>query len=229
MSDFVGRVRQVWQSCIWPVQKIILNKNNFSKNLVFCMFLGLTGENFLIRHNRVCSLLTRVSFPIMELNFEIFFPQFRIFSSVSGFQFELLPYWAQKFRHSRQEFILRVQTKVWWKIGLRLESVTVSIKILTLHKNLSNFWWKISARSPGLHLSYTRARFEKITIVSKKLVFLSLWDLEWRGKKFDFWQLFVRTVVETLFWVSRTTIWFFLNNFYQLILSEIRAGIVETF
>ena len=171
MSDFVGRVRQVCQSCIWPVRKIILKKNNFSKNLVFHMFLGLTGENFLIRHNRVCSLLTRLRFLILELHFEVFFQQSRIFSSILGFQCELLPYSAQKFRNSIQKCILCVQTKVWWKIGLRLESVTVSKKILTLHKNLSNFWWKISARSPGLHFSYTRARFEKITIVSKKLVF----------------------------------------------------------
>ena len=58
---------------------------------------------------------------------------------------------------------------------------------------------------------------------------VSLWDLEKRGKKIDFWQFFVRTVVKNLFWVSRTTIWFFLNNFYLPIFFEIRARIVETF
>ena len=130
MSDFGGRVRQVCQSCIWPVQQIILKKNNFSKNLVFCMFLGVTGENILIRHNLVCSLLTRLSFPILELNFEIFFQQFRIFSSLSWFQYELLPYLAQKFPHSRQKCILRVQTDLRWKIGLRLDNVRVFLKHL---------------------------------------------------------------------------------------------------
>ena len=72
--------------------------------------------------------------------------------------------------------------------------------------------------------------FWKITIVSEKTCFfLSIWDLDWRGKKFDFWRFFVQTVVETLFWVSSAKIWFFLNNFYPLILFEIRARIVETF
>ena len=35
-------------------------------------------------------------------------------------------------------------------------------------------------------------------------------------KKIDFWQYFVRTVVETLFWVSSTTIWFFWTFFILL-------------
>ena len=58
---------------------------------------------------------------------------------------------------------------------------------------------------------------------------LSLWDLEWKGNKLDFWKNFVRTVVKILFWFSRTIIWVFLNNFYPRILFEIRARIVETF
>ena len=158
-----------------------------------------------------------------------FFQQFRIFSSILGFQYELLPFLAQKFRHCRQKCILRVQTKVWWKIGFRLESVTVSNKILTLHKNLSDFWWKNSARSPGLHFSYTRARFEKITIVSKKLVFFIIMGLRVERKKIWLLTIFCPHCCRNLFWVSRTTIWFFLNNFYHLILFEIRARIFETF
>ena len=129
------------------------------------MFLKSRVENKLTRNNLVCSLLTRLRFPILELNFEIFFQHFWIFSSILGFQYELLPYLAQKIRHSRQKCILRVQTKICWKIGFLLESVTVSNKNLSLHKNVSDVWWKTSARSPGLHFSYTRARFEKITIV----------------------------------------------------------------
>ena len=212
-----------------PYGRSFWRKTTSRKNLVFHIILGLRGENILIRHNLVCSLLTRLSFLTLEHHFEISFQQFRIFSSISGFQYELLPFLAQKFRHSRQKCILRVQTKVWWKIGFRLEKVRIFHKHLDSTQKMSDFWWKISARSPGLHFSYTRARFEKITIVSKELVFLSLWDLEWRVKKFDFWQYSVRTVFETLFWVSRAKIWFFLNNFHPLILFEIRAGIVETF
>ena len=63
----------------------------------------------------------------------------------------------------------------------------------------------------------------------ENMFLLSLWDLEWKGNKLDFWKNFVRTVVKILFWISRTIIWVFLNNFYPRILSEIRARIVETF
>ena len=78
---------------------------------------------------------------------------------------------------------------------------------------MSDFWWESAARLSGLHSTHTRARFEKITFFSKNIFRLSLWDLEWRGKKFDFWQYFVRTVVKISMWVSRTTIWFFLEHF----------------
>ena len=176
-----------------PYGRSFWRKTTSRKNIVFHISLGLRGENILIRHNLVCSLLTRLSFLTLEHHFEISFQQFRIFSSISGFQYELLPFLAQKFRHSRQKCILRVQTKVWWKIGFRLEKVRIFHKHLDSTQKMSDFWWKISARSPGLHFSYTRARFEKI------------------------------------FWVSRAKIWVFLNNFYPLILFEIRAGIVETF
>ena len=52
----------------------------------------------------------------------------------------------------------------------------------------------------------------------KNMFLLSLWDLEWRGQKFDFWQYFVRTVVKNIFWIPRTTIWVFLKNFCPPIL-----------
>ena len=96
--------------------------------------MKLRVENTLTRNKLVCSLLKRMRFLILELHFEIFFQQFQVFSSILGFQYELLPYLAQKFRHSRQKCILRVQTKNWWKIGFRLESVTVSNKIRSLTK-----------------------------------------------------------------------------------------------
>ena len=63
----------------------------------------------------------------------------------------------------------------------------------------------------------------------ENMFLLSLWDLEWKGNKLDFWKNFVRTVVKIFFWISRTIIWVFLNNFYPRILFEIRARIVETF
>ena len=47
-------------------------------------------------------------------------------------------------------------------------------------------------------------------------------------KKFDFWQCFVRTVDKTLFWISRTTIYFFGTFFILPSFFEIRARIVET-
>ena len=166
-----------------PYGRSFWRKTTSRKNLVFHIILGLRGENILIRHNLVCSLLTRLSFLTLELHFEVFFQQFRIFSSISGFQCEFLPYLAQKFRHSRQKCILRVQTKVWWKIGFRLEQVRIFHEHLDSTQKMSDFWWKISARSPGLHFSYTRARFKKITIVSKELVFFIIMGLRVESKK----------------------------------------------
>ena len=63
----------------------------------------------------------------------------------------------------------------------------------------------------------------------ENMFLLSLWDLEWKGNKLDFWKNFVRTVVKILFWISRTIVGVFLNNFYPRILFEIRARIVENF
>ena len=55
-----------------PYGRSFWRKTTARKNYVFYIFLGLRGENILIRHNLVCSLLTRLSFLTLELNFEIF-------------------------------------------------------------------------------------------------------------------------------------------------------------
>ena len=178
-------------------------KTTSRKKWVFHIFLKLRVEINLTRNNLVCSLLKRLRFLIVELLFEIFFQQCRIFSPILGFQYELLPYLAQKFRHSGRKCILRVQAKVWRKIGFRLQSVKVFKSIWTLHKSLSEFSWESAARWSGLHYTSTTVRFEKNTIVSKNMFRLSLWDLEWRGKKFDFWQFFVPTVVKFFYSESR--------------------------
>ena len=47
----------------------------------------------------------------------------------------------------------------------------------------------------------------------KKHVSIIIMGFRVERKKFDFWQYFVRTVVKILMWVSRTTIWFFLEQF----------------
>ena len=47
-------------------------KTTNRKKLVFHLNLGLRGEKILIRHNLVCSLLTRLRSLILELHFEIF-------------------------------------------------------------------------------------------------------------------------------------------------------------
>ena len=145
--------------------------------------MKLRVENILTRNNLVCSLLTRLRFLILEPHFEVFFQQCRIFSSISGFQYELLPHLAQKFQHSRQKCILRVQTKIWQKIVFRLQSVTIFNNIWVLHKFLSEFWWESAARSSGLHSTCTRPRFEKITIVSKKYVSFIIMGLTVERKK----------------------------------------------
>ena len=129
--------------------------------------MGLRGENILIRRNLVCSLLKRLSFLILELHFKTFFQQFWFFSSLSWFQYELLPYSAQKFRHSRQKCILRVQTNLRWKIGFRLENVKVFHKFSDSTQKMSDFGEKIR-HVPGHRFSYTSARFEKKNNCFKK-------------------------------------------------------------
>ena len=156
---FGEKVRQLCQSCILPKRKIIFGKKTPRKNLVFHIISGIRWEIFLIGHDLVCSLLIRLRFPILELNFEIFSSNFEFSRQFRDLSMNFLPYLAQKFRHSRQKCILRVQTKIWGKIWFQLESVTVFKNIWTFHKNLTDFWWKSSARSSGLHSTCTRARF----------------------------------------------------------------------
>ena len=112
-----------------------------------------------------------------------FFQQFRIFSSLSGFQYELLPYLAQKFRHSRQKCFLCVQTKIWWKLGFRLESVTVSNKIRTLTKICRTFGEKFRHVRQGSVFLIRGLVLKKNNCFKKNMFRLSLWDLEWRAKK----------------------------------------------
>ena len=156
---------------------------SFRKKLVLHIFSRLREENNLTSDNLVSALLTRLRFSVLELNFEMFFLQFWNSSSISGFQYELLRYVAQKFRHSRQKCILRVQAKVWRKIGFRLQSVTVFKNIWTLHKSLSDFRWESAAHSSGLHSTCTRARFEKNYICFKKYVSFIIMGLRVERKK----------------------------------------------
>ena len=167
----------------------------------------------LTRNNLVCSLLKRLRFLIVELLFVIFFQQCRIFSSILGFQYELLPYLAQKFRHSGRKCILRVQVKVWRKIGFRLQSVKVFKSIWTLHKSLSDFSWKSAARSSGLHSTCTRARFEKMTIVSRKHVSLIVMGLRVERKKNWLLTMFRPHCCRNF--ILSLQIWFFVEHFFS--------------
>ena len=108
------------------------------KNLVFHIILGLGGGIFLIRHNLVCSLLTRLGFDFWSSILR-FFPTISNFFVNFGISVWTFPYLAQNFRGSRQKCVLRVQTNIWWKICLRLGSVTNFNNIRTLHKKLSDF------------------------------------------------------------------------------------------
>ena len=205
-STFVETAFYVYRQTIW-------RETIFSKEWSFSYpFMTYRGKQF--DQEQPCLFtVDKTAFSISGAQFEILFQQFWKFSSILGFQYELLPSLAQKIRHSRQKSVLRLQTKIWQKIGFRLQSVTVFSNIWTLHKNLSDFWWESAARSSGLHSTRTRAHFEKITIVSKKHVSFIIMGLRVERKKFDFWQFFVRTVVKILMWVSRTTIWFFSEQF----------------
>ena len=178
-----GKARQVCQSCILPKRKFIFRKKTPRKNLVFHIVSGLRWEIFLIRHDLFCSLLIRLRFPILELNFEIFSTNFEFFHQFWDLSMNFVPYLAQKFRHSRQKCILRVQTKIWGKTRFRLESVTVFKNIWTFHKNSSDFLWNSWARSSELHSTCTRARFEKITFVSNKYVSFIIMGLTVGRKK----------------------------------------------
>ena len=193
------------------------------------MFLKLTVEINLTRNNLVCSLLTRLRFINLELPFENFFQQFRIFSSVSGFQYEILPHLAQKFRHIRQKCISRVQTKIWRKIGFRLQSVAIFSNIWSVHKTLSYIWWESAARSSGLHSTCTRARFEKITIVSRKHVSCIIMGLRVERKKIWLLTIFCPHCCQNFILSLQNNNLIFLNNFYLPVLFEIQARIVEIF
>ena len=66
------------RASVYPYGRSFWIKTTSRKNLVFHLSLGLRGENTLIRHNLVCSLLTRLRFLNLELHFEIFSNNFAI-------------------------------------------------------------------------------------------------------------------------------------------------------
>ena len=217
------------RAAVYPYGRSFWRKTTSRNNLVFHLILGLREEIILIRINLVCSLLTRLRFLILELHFEILFQQFWIFSLNSGFQYESLPYLARKFRHSRQKCFLRVQRKIWRKIGFRLQIVTVFNNIWTLHKHLSDFWWESAARSLGLHSTCTRARFEKITVVSEKYVSFIIMGLGEERKKIWLSTIFCPHCCQNFILSLQNNNLIFFNNFYPIIFFQIRARIVETF
>ena len=60
-------------------------KTTYRNNLVFRILLKLRGENNLTRINLVCSLLTRLRFSILELNFEVFSNNLEISHQIRDF------------------------------------------------------------------------------------------------------------------------------------------------
>ena len=76
MSDFGGRVRQVCQSCIWPVRKIILKKNNFSIGLSFSYFFGTEREKCFDQAQPCLFTVDKTEFPNSGAQFWDFFPTF---------------------------------------------------------------------------------------------------------------------------------------------------------
>ena len=146
-----------------------------------------------------------------------------------GFQYELLPYLAQKFRHSRQKCIIRVQKKIWRKIAFRLQSVTGFNNIWSLHKNMTGYWWESAARSSGLHSTCTRARLKKITIFSKKHVPFIIMGLRVEREKIWLLTIFCPHCCRNFILSLQNNNLIFLDHFLSSYVFEIRAGINETF
>ena len=109
------------------------------KDLVFQIFLKLRGENNLTRNNLVCSLLTRLRFLFLELNFEFFSNNFAFSHQFCDFS-KNFSYLAQHFWRSLQKCFSRVQTNIRQKTGFRLEKVTVFHKHLDFTQKLLDFW-----------------------------------------------------------------------------------------
>ena len=120
--------QNIWHVCwnsFYVYRHTIWRETIFSKEWSFSyLFMTYRGKQF--DQEQPCLFtVDKTAFSNSGAQFEILFQQFWNFSSILGFQYELLPYLAQKFRHSCQKSISRVQTKIWQKIGFRLQSVTV--------------------------------------------------------------------------------------------------------
>ena len=154
-------IQHVRQSCILPARRIILKKNNFSKQLCFSNIFETKSGKYFDQEQPCLFTVDKIAFSNSGAQFLVFFSNnFDIFHQFCDFS-KNFPYLAQKFRRSRQKGILRVRRNTWWKIGLRLQSVTVFNNIWTLHKYLSDFWLESAARSSELHFTYTEDHFEE--------------------------------------------------------------------
>ena len=170
---FIEAAFYVYRQTIW--RETIFSKEYSSSYL----FVTWRGRN-LTTDNLVSALLTRLIFSVLELTFEIFFHQIRFFSSISGFQYVLLPFLAQKFRHSRQKCILRAQTNIWRKVVFRLENVIVFHELLDFTQKLVGIWWRISACSSELQFTCPEDHFEEKQLLERTMFFICFWNLEWK-------------------------------------------------
>ena len=170
---------------------------------------------------------TGLRFLILKHNFEIF-------STISIFLINFViwvwtfPYLAPNVRHNRQKCILHVQTNIRWKIGFRIESVTLFNSIRTLHKNLPDcLLGKFGTFVRASFLLYGGSFWENNNCFKKICFFLSLWDLEWRGKKLTF-DNFLSALLSKLYSESPVQQFDFFEHFLSSYFFEIRARIVET-
>ena len=130
----------------------------------------------------------------------------------------MFPYLAENFRRSCQNCTLRVQVNIWWKIGFRLQSVTVFQKQLDFTEKSVGFWWKSSSRLSELLLTVRKIILNK-NDSSKEFSFSYIFGTE-GGNFFDQAERCLFTVDKTefslsgsQFWDSNPTMSIFLINF----------------
>ena len=160
------------------VRKIIFKKNNFSEELSFSYFFGTERENF----SEPCLFtVDKTEFSHSGSHFWDVFPTISKFLIIFVISVRTFQYLAQNFWRCRQKYILPVRTNIWWRIGFRLQSVTVFHKSLDFTQKIVRLLVKKFSKFAELPLTCPEDQFEEKQLLEGTMFFfISFWNLEWK-------------------------------------------------
>ena len=168
MSDFGGRIRQVCQSCITPVRKIILKQNNFSKELSFSYFFGTESEKCFDQAQTFLFTVDKTEFPNSGAQLWYFFPTFSYSLIFFGILVWIVSIFSWKFQEELSKRHFTCTGEHLMKNSISAERCNISFhNLCTLRKNGSDFRCKKSASLTELQFTRTEDHFEEKQLLGR--------------------------------------------------------------